>query len=31
MYCGMIPQEDIEKAAGQFSMSGKDFVERFLE
>ena len=27
----MIPQEDIEKAAGQFSMSGKDFVERFLE
>ena len=31
MYCGMIPQEDIEKAAGQFSMSGKDFIERFLE
>ena len=27
----MIPQEDIEKAAGQFSMSGKDFIERFLE
>ena len=28
MYCGMIPQEDIEKAAGQFSMSGKDILIR---
>ena len=31
MYRGVIPQEDVEKAAGQFSMSRGEFIERFLE
>lgn len=31
MYCGVIPQEDIEKAAGQFSISGEEFINRYLE
>ena len=31
MYCGLIPQDDIEKVAGQFSISGEDFINRYLE
>ena len=31
MYCGSIPQEDIEKVAGQLSISGEDFINRYLE
>ena len=31
MYCGVIPQEDIEKAASQFSISREEFINRYLE
>jgi len=31
MYCGLIPQEDIKKAAGHFSISEEEFIDQYLE
>lgn len=31
MYCGVIPEKDIERVAVQFSISSEEFIDKYLE